>query len=212
MNLYLNKLLCGFRKAHSTQHILLNTIFMDLSKAYYCLPYDFIIAKFEACGLSKKSLKLLLDYLEGRKQPLKIGSSYSFWPDVKIGVPQGSILGPLLFNVFIDNLFMFTENCKICNFADDNTLYSDGMELFSILENLKHDMKTTLKWFRINSLKANPRKFQFMILGKKQSNKVKLKINSIVIIIGIDTVELLGITIGNKQTFNEHINEHMLLP
>ena len=228
MNLYLNKLLCGLRKAHSTQHTLFKllhswkkelnnsgficTIFMDLSKAYDCLPYDFIIAKFEAYGLSKKSLKLLLDYLEGRKQPLKIGSSYSFWSDVKIGVPQGSILGPLLFNVFIDNLFMFTENCKICNFVDDDTLYSYGMELFSILENLKHDMKTTLKWFRIKSLKANPRKFQFMILGKKQSNKVKLKINSIVIIIGIDTVELLGITIDNKQTFNEHINEHILLP
>ena len=76
---------------------------------------------------------------------------------------------------------MFTENCKICNFVNDDTLYSYGMELFSILENLKHDMKTTLKWFRIKSLKANPRKFQFMILGKKQSNKVKLKINSIVI-------------------------------
>ena len=61
---------------------------------------------------------------------------------------------------------MFIENCEICNFADDNTLYSSGVELSSILENLKHDTKTILKWFRINSLKANPGKFQFMILGK----------------------------------------------
>ena len=72
---------------------------------------------------------------------------------------------------------MFIENCEICNFADDKTLYSDGMKLSSILENLKRDMKVISKWFRINSLKANSGKFQFMILGKKQCNKLKSKIN-----------------------------------
>ena len=100
---------------------------------------------------------------------------------------------------------MFTENCEICNFVDDNSFYSDGMKLSSILENLKHDTKIILKWFRINSLKANPGKFQFMILGKKQCNKVKLKINSIVINES-DTVELLGITVDNVLTFIEHTN------
>ena len=92
IDLFLNKLLCGFRKAHSTQHVLLKllhswqkelenlgfigTILMALSKANECLPHDLIIAKFEAYGLSKNSLKLLLDYLKGRKQRVKIGSSY----------------------------------------------------------------------------------------------------------------------------------------
>ena len=66
---------------------------MDLSKAYDCLPHDLIIAKFEAYGLSKNSLTLLLDYLEGRKQGVKIGSSNNFWSDIKRGVSQGSILG-----------------------------------------------------------------------------------------------------------------------
>ena len=79
------------------------------------------------------------------------------------------------------------------------------MKLSSILENLKHDTKTILKWFRINSLKANPEKFQFMILGKKQCNKVKSRINSIVINES-DRVELLGITINNILTFKGHIN------
>ena len=107
MDLFLHKLLSGFRKAHSTQHALFNllhswqkelnnsgfigTIIMDLSKAYDCLPHDLIIATFEAYGLSKNSLKLLLDYSEGQKQRVKIGSSYSFWSDLKRAVPQGSL-------------------------------------------------------------------------------------------------------------------------
>ena len=100
---------------------------------------------------------------------------------------------------------MFIENSEICNFADYNTLYTGGMELSSISENLKHDTKIILNWFRINSLKANPWKFQFMILGKKHCNNVKLKINSNVINES-DTVEWLGITIDNILTFKEHIN------
>ena len=132
---------------------------MELSKTYVCLPHNLIIAKFEADGLCKNSLKLLLDYLEGRKRRVRIGSSFSFWSDVKRGVPQGSVLGPLLFNVLINDLFMFIENCEICNFADDNTLYSGRVELSSILDNLKHDTKTILKWLRINLLKVNPEKF-----------------------------------------------------
>ena len=149
-----------FKSLHSWQKELDNSgfigiILLDLSKAYDSLPHD-LIAKFEVYGRSKNSLKCLFDYLEREKQRVKIGSSYSFWSDVKRVVSQGSILGPLLFNVFINDLFMFIENSEICNFADYNTLYTGGMELSSISENLKHDTEIILNWFRINSLKANP--------------------------------------------------------
>ena len=89
------------------------------------------------------------------------------WNEIKRGAPQGSILGPLLFNVFINDIFLFIEKTEICNFADDNAIYDCGEDLSNILENLKHDLKILLKWFRINSLQANPGKFQFMILGEK---------------------------------------------
>ena len=98
MDTFLNKVLCGFRKDHSTQHTLfkllqrwqnkldnsglVGTILMDLSKAHDCLPHDLIIAKFDAYGLSKSSLSLLLDYLTSRKQKVKIGSSYSIWNEI----------------------------------------------------------------------------------------------------------------------------------
>ena len=98
--------------------------------------------------------------------------------EIKRGVPQGSILSPLLFDVFINDIFMFIEITEVCNFADDDTIYDCCKDLSNILENLKHDMKIVLKWFRINSLQANPSKFQFMILGKKKQNSVKLIINS----------------------------------
>ena len=122
-----------------------------------------------------------------------------------LDVPQGPFLGPLLLNAFINDIFMFIEKTEICNFADDNTIYDCGEDLSNILENLKHDLKILLKWFRINSLQANPGKFQFMILGKKKRNSVKLIINTTEIEESRKVV-LLGITIDNLLIFNEHID------
>ena len=139
---------------------------MNLSEAYACLPYDLLAAKLEAYGVGKGALNLISNYLSHRKQRTKIGSSYSDWYEIVRGVPQGSILGPLLFNILINDFFPFTEKTNICNFADGNTIYSCNNILQTVLKNLKHHMINASKWFKVNSMKANPKKFPFMILGK----------------------------------------------
>ena len=133
---------------------------------------------------------------------MNIDSSYSLWNVIKGGIPQESILGLLLFNVLMD-IFMFIKKSEIYNCL--HTIYHCGEELSNILENLKHDVKILLTWFRINFLQANPGKFQFVILGKKKRNSVKLIVNST----GIEEskkVVLIGIKIDNLLIFNKHID------
>ena len=150
-------------------------VLMVVSKACDCSPHDLLIAKLEAYGLQNGSFNLLLDYLSFRKERTKVGSAYSKWSKIRRGIPQGSILDPLLFSIFINDIFMIIEQSDICNFADDNTLYSCGKRLTEIKENFVSDTKSILSWFRLNSLKASPGEFQFLILGDKSHIKDKLK-------------------------------------
>ena len=177
---------------------------MDLSKAYDCISYELLIAKLECSRLDEISLKLILNYLSRRKQRTKIGPFFSPWFDICIGVLQGSILGLLLFNIFINDLFLNVIKSEVCNFADDNTLYSFDKKLDTIFSNLKYDLESVLSWFQANSLKANPSKFQFMILGDKQNTPFVLNINGKKINNSRE-IELLGIVIDNQLKFQKHI-------
>ena len=176
----LSESLCGFREGYSTQHALIRliekwrkcldasgivgTILMDLSKAYDCLPDDLLTAKLQAYGFDLNSLCLMYSYLDGRHQRVKIGSHRSTAKRIKIGVPQGSVLGPLLFNIFINDLFLMRLDSEICNFADDNTIYSYGLDLHEIVTNFESDLRRLLKWFTNNGMVANPKKIQLMFL------------------------------------------------
>ena len=143
---------------------------MDLSKAYDCIPHELSIAKLHCYDVNNASLKMLLYYLTNRKQRTKIGSSFSSWHDTDTGVPQGSILGPLLFSIFINDLFFSITKSEVCNFADDKTLYSSNKDLDHVFNNLYYDLYNVLDWFKFISLKANPDKFQFMVLGETETN------------------------------------------
>ena len=113
-------------------------------------------------------------------------------------------MGPLLFNVFINDLFFLNERTNICNFADDNTIYSCQNDIKTILKDLGYDMVNLLRWFKENSMEANPKRFQFMILGKTSRQPVTLNINQIKVKES-QKVLLLGLTIDNQLTFNDHV-------
>ena len=95
----------------------------DLSKAFDCVTHDLIIAKSEAYDFYIDALKLIHDYLLNRKQRVKINDTYSSWKDTFYGISQGFILGLLLFNIHLCDLFYFLENLNIASYADDTTIY-----------------------------------------------------------------------------------------
>ena len=147
----------------------------DLPKAFDCLPHDLLIAKLHVYGLDTKSLKLMLSYLTNRKQRLKINDTYSFWSKVLFGVPQGCILGPLLFNVFICDLFPFLPNFDTASYADDSTPYSANNNIKDILSNLKLQSNILNKWFKDSYMKANPEKYHLLLSATEETNTLNIE-------------------------------------
>ena len=139
-----------------------------------------------------------------RKQRTKINNSYSSWSSPDSGVPQGSILGPLKFNINLNDLFFFIEEENLTNFADDNTPYETGKCLECVLKLLENDAKQLLEWFENNYLKMNPDKCHLLVPKHEFEVSVNIAKESIK---GESSVKLLGITIDNKLDFNQHISK-----
>ena len=184
----------------------IGTVYMDLSKAFDCLPHGLLIAKLHAYGLSEAACETMFDYLQDRKQRVKISNSRSSWKQLTKGVPQGSILGPFLFNVFMNDFFLFMENCKLYNYADDNSIMYSSPDLFSIISNLKIDCKNAIDWFASNGMKANPSKFQFMMLSNERIQEQYIDIADGITLRSEPCVKVLGVTIDDRLQFNEHVS------
>ena len=216
-------LLCAYRKNYSCQSVLvkmvddwkvlldknhiIGAIFMDLSKAFNCLPHGIITAKLQAYGLSRNACDLSASYLSNRHQRVKIQSSRSEWRVLRKGVPQGSILGPLLFNVFINDMFHFMEKCALYNYADDNSMSYASLNVTDVLSCLKRDCDNAVKWFEVNGMQANPSKFQFMVMlnGIVDKECISICINES-LLKPASHIKVLGVTLEDRLTFNEHVS------
>ena len=130
-------------------------VLIDLSKAFDCICHDLLIAKPNAYGLSLPALKLIKDNLKNQKQKTKIGSSRSDWEkDITSGVPQGSILKPLFFIIFLCHLLLEDGNNHFANYANDITSHVVGNTTTEVLQNLSDLTKKLSSWFAKNKMKA----------------------------------------------------------
>ena len=219
MEKYLSSKLCGFRKGYSSQLSLIvmleeirkklderNTsgiLLTDLSKAFDCLVHDLLIAKLHAYGFEYKALSLINSYLLGRRQRTKIGTALSKWADIILGVPQGSILRPLLFNIYINDIFFFTEEINITNYADDNTPYMCDKSVVLVIDRLEKDSLILCQWFKHNYLKCNEDNCHLLLSNKSPDLCVNVGKETIY---NSTQVKLLGNKLDNDLNFDEHVS------
>ena len=223
VNNFLSTFISAYRKNHSSNHVLLRlleewkihldnknfvgAILMDLSKAFDCIPHDLLIAKMNAYGFSFDTLVFFYSYLKRRRQNVKINNVFSAFQVLLSGVPQGSILGPILFNIFISDLFLWIEEATLHNFADDNTLSAFSKSIQGLINILEKESEEAINWFKLNGMSVNPDKFHGIIINRCGRHPDLHSIN----IAGSEIttekiVNLLGIDIDFKLNFNNHIS------
>ena len=139
---------------------------MDLSKAFDSMPHGLLIAKLSAYGVSKHACNLIINYLCNRRQRTKVMGKCSEWVTMNRDVPQGSVLGPWLFNIFLNDLFYTDIDSMICNYADDNHLVNESNCIDTLKVSLEKDAHRAISWFDYNYMDANPDKFQCISLDR----------------------------------------------
>ena len=145
----------GYGKGYTTQYALISllekwkksldnqgyvcAVIMDLSKAFDSINYELLIVKLHAYGFTKSAIKLVHSYLNNKWHRTKINTTFRPWKELLTGVPQGSILGTLLFNIYINGLFFILEEVRVSNYADDTSLHICDKDLPNLLNSLEHD-------------------------------------------------------------------------
>lgn len=223
-NHLLNEFQYGFREKHSTQHAILDiinkiqsnidcklyscAIFIDLSKAFDTVDHKILLGKLNSYGIRGIINSWFKSYLQGRTQTTSIGQSISQKNNIPLGVPQGSVLGPLLFLLYINDISVTSKILKFHLFADDTNILYANKSLKSIETVVNAELKKLHEWLIVNKLTLNIKKSNFIIFShsrKKSSHQVNLKIDG-VHLERKEYVKYLGILLDCHLTWKPHID------
>ena len=213
----------GFRSNHSTELAALKltdtimyeldnshipcAIFLDLSKAFDTLNYKILLRKLKYYGLGNIAYNLIENYLTNRQQFVKLGNVKSKLIPMLIGVPQGLILGPLLFSIYINDLPKSCPKLNCIMYADDTTLYSslENFDSNNIEREINYELEKVNLWLKANKLSLNVKKTKCMFFHKRKTlPHINLSLND-VIIENVPKFNYLGIIIDEHLSWNSHI-------
>ena len=215
----------GFRRNHSCHTALtrlidswlkdldngkyVGAVFLDLKKAFDLVDHQILMHKLKLYHFSDKTLKLCGSYLSNRRQCVKIGIHESETLSISSGVPQGSILGPVLFLIYINDLAYASNNMNVDLYADDSTLHESGFDLTSVENSLQIKLYDVNKWCKNNNMAINPTKTTCMIIGSKYRLKNKPTLNLKIqndCIRNVEVQKMLGLYIDNVLSWDAHTN------
>ena len=183
-------------------------VFLDLSKAFDTIDQDSLLHKLTKVGFSSSSIDWFQSYLSDRTQVTCVGDSSSSAKHISVGVPQGSVLGPLLFIIYTNELSSVVNSCELLLYADDTVIYYSWSNIRDLEQKLNSDLTNLCQWFNNNFLTLNVSKCKFVLFGSQRKvrscSQLSLKINDHVLE-RKDSFKYLGVTIQENLSWSDHI-------
>ena len=184
-------------------------VFLDFTKASDSLSHPILLSKLSQLSLPPSTLSLLTSFLHNRSQCVKVNGALSTFLPIQTGVPQGSLLGPLLFSIFVNDLLSLRLNSSIHAYADDTTIYLSSKSPSTLELHLQEDLDTISNWCAHNHLHLNPTKSRILFIPHPQLSSISfcptLSLDGVPMLVAHD-IRLLGLVIDDKLNWKPHLS------